>query len=1346
MWPFKRTLSERYSKLVNLIKSIDSHFQMTENKEDSLRLHLPNYKGNQPMDFHIYLMEPFLFISFVTEIKGERISVLNSYHQSIDPQDMFNMAMSSNLERVHQVLENKLKKEEQTEEIQTVGTSSSYNSDQEQQEDGIPVGFAIEDLKETFDYNESFKKHALTFLILRPKSEFWYYSKQDDEKPLWIYNDKEEKNDLFLMEDRYVTGTFPFLWYLKKYEDKEELCWFFDFLNKHNMDLWTQEYAESTVNPDRPEEIIKEMKRYVPSLNIRNNPQNIKVNLGWSWIDIQSMIRFIDYCMNSLDWTVKPGGGVKSIRDCSTLCDLAYLVMKDMGYEYNNSNQKEKDNEPTIIESWSLLEFAKENGKMKVTAPMTYVNTKTGEKFVRRACAFIHPTKKDEKGKPLFIFVNFSSHLGELTPQEISDRKDELVVVKYENGTYALDCRQISNETEVEVTTKVADEDFTNNNKDLNDFLYERIKQCAYELLLSLKDANQKDLDRKLLLAELTILSAASVLDIKKQKNDNWLDYVEHKILNEFLSLKEVSDYDYWIADNTPGMYIDSLYTIDDGISLEEFEKINGQVKFFRGKINAYPYDDRLWGEFVDKNGKIRIVYVNQGFPSEYDISELLNDKQAFGIFEEKEKDYHGDDIIYCLKKLKKRHRMLPSYISERLSFYQEAIEFATSNRQNIDATFQLYNAAINQMLDYNKPFLPIGYLEIFDEAIRNGQTGEYYKYNATSLKNFSMCIWECIGDLRQEFNKIEHDNNWGMKDKQSIETYSVRADVTADDLEKVWTDEYGVKYSADKKRLIYVPEGITDYSILDGTEEIGDYAFVNIECEDVDYYYIMENNLNIEDFEKNTSELVSVTIPNSVTVIGKGVFDWCTKLAVISIPEGATEKFKKMLPDYEDIFIEGDISTVAHLEHIEEIWTDDNGVKYTIDKRKLLKVPTNLTKCIILPGTIIICDGAFFECNNLNNIHLPESIRIIGKYAFYGCDSLTEINLPKSILMIGEHSFDECRMLESLYIPKNGYSQFAGMLPSLYNKIKVSPLNSVIDEDGVVYDNDYQILHFNTLPLDTYTVKYGVKVIDDYAFKPAEWKKDDGKSLKRLVLPDSIVIIGVGAFCYNESLEYINIPRSVAFQSEENPFAGCFNLHTIKWETHNTVKEGTLIYNRDKTVLVACIPWHYIDGVQKSWTLQSFVKQFGKMQVRNFVDLQTGEEFKSCVFTKLDGTHTFVEFSSTVDSIPSHKISEMNNELQVVLLESGNYSLFKGKTIIEQESIVELPDGIGTIAANAFYHNEVLKEIKMPKTITEIGKNAFEGCISLRSICIPLGTREKFEKMLPNLKYIMHEVDDTPF
>lgn len=112
MWSFKRTLSERYNKLVKLIMSIDSHFEITENKEDSVRLHLPNYKGNQPMVFHIYLLEPFIYISFTTEVEGEKVTCLSNYHQNTDQQDMFNDAMARSLNKMHEVLGKKHKEDD----------------------------------------------------------------------------------------------------------------------------------------------------------------------------------------------------------------------------------------------------------------------------------------------------------------------------------------------------------------------------------------------------------------------------------------------------------------------------------------------------------------------------------------------------------------------------------------------------------------------------------------------------------------------------------------------------------------------------------------------------------------------------------------------------------------------------------------------------------------------------------------------------------------------------------------------------------------------------------------------------------------------------------------------------------------------------------------------------------------------------------------------------------------------------------------------------------------------------------------------------------------------------------
>lgn len=82
--------------------------------------------------------------------------------------------------------------------------------------------------------------------------------------------------------------------------------------------------------------------------------------------------------------------------------------------------------------------------------------------------------------------------------------------------------------------------------------------------------------------------------------------------------------------------------------------------------------------------------------------------------------------------------------------------------------------------------------------------------------------------------------------------------------------------------------------------------------------------------------------------------------------------------------------------------------------------------------------------------------------------------------------------------------------------------------------------------------------------------------------------------------------------------------------------------------------------GITNSWSLLSFASN-KKMQVGNFVNKETGEIFKSCIFTdKTTGDRCFVAFSSNLGELSPAQISEMKHELQVVELTSGNYSLCK--------------------------------------------------------------------------------------
>lgn len=82
--------------------------------------------------------------------------------------------------------------------------------------------------------------------------------------------------------------------------------------------------------------------------------------------------------------------------------------------------------------------------------------------------------------------------------------------------------------------------------------------------------------------------------------------------------------------------------------------------------------------------------------------------------------------------------------------------------------------------------------------------------------------------------------------------------------------------------------------------------------------------------------------------------------------------------------------------------------------------------------------------------------------------------------------------------------------------------------------------------------------------------------------------------------------------------------------------------------------------GIRNSWSLMAFASMKGKMQVGSFVNGDTGENFKSCIFTDTVGNRCFVAFSSKLGPLTPQQISAMKHDLQVVELESGNYSLCK--------------------------------------------------------------------------------------
>ena len=94
-------------------------------------------------------------------------------------------------------------------------------------------------------------------------------------------------------------------------------------------------------------------------------------------------------------------------------------------------------------------------------------------------------------------------------------------------------------------------------------------------------------------------------------------------------------------------------------------------------------------------------------------------------------------------------------------------------------------------------------------------------------------------------------------------------------------------------------------------------------------------------------------------------------------------------------------------------------GSKILYDHRYQMSDPfTNGKKASIHFGTKVICDYAFAMWSDLEEITIPSSVVRIGAGAFYGCNSLRSIVIPEGVETIEEDTFAECHWLEKVYLP----------------------------------------------------------------------------------------------------------------------------------------------------------------------------------------------------------------------------------------------------------------------------------------------------------------------------------------
>ena len=208
------------------------------------------------------------------------------------------------------------------------------------------------------------------------------------------------------------------------------------------------------------------------------------------------------------------------------------------------------------------------------------------------------------------------------------------------------------------------------------------------------------------------------------------------------------------------------------------------------------------------------------------------------------------------------------------------------------------------------------------------------------------------------------------------------------------------------------------------------------------------------------------------------------------------------------------DLSTEVTWEELKEAFTDEWGVKYSKDGRKILNASKRPRGGYsIKEGTRIICDNAFTLCSSLTSIVIPNSVASIGKEAFVGCNFLSCLVLPDCVINIGNCAFGGCSSLSNIVIPNS--------VTSIGDRtfLLCSSLSSVVIPDSVTSIGDRAFQDCSSLP--NIVIPNSVTSIGKEAFCGCS-------SLSDITIPDSVTSIGEGAFSSCSSLSCIVIPNSV--------------------------------------------------------------------------------------------------------------------------------------------------------------------------------------------------------------------------
>lgn len=358
--------------------------------------------------------------------------------------------------------------------------------------------------------------------------------------------------------------------------------------------------------------------------------------------------------------------------------------------------------------------------------------------------------------------------------------------------------------------------------------------------------------------------------------------------------------------------------------------------------------------------------------------------------------------------------------------------------------------------------------------------------------------------------------------------------------------------------------EEMTSLTIPGSVTYVGKGAFQN--CRDLETV-VIERGTEILDERvfAGCEVLSSIIIPDSITEFGAGIFEGCPPHMMIYY-EGTVDEWRQIKKDeseFDNIAVTFALSELPD-DPIEEYGNVD-GFSYrisgdgTAELRGYFGDETDVVVPSEINGYPVTRIG--FACfGDVCSVEIPSSVKTLNE-CFMFCRSLEKITLNEGLEVIGENTFKGCEKLESI------------TLPSTVREIGDNAFEDCTELKEIIIPDSVEIIgnraFGDCVSLEKITLGKGIRKMGEYCFANCE-------KITNAEIPDGITVVEASLFHNCKKLGYVVIPDSVEV-IRGNAFFGCYKLERTLYEGSETewkeidiginnrrLKDSIIIYNYD--------------------------------------------------------------------------------------------------------------------------------------------------------------------------------------